>query len=78
MDNTGCLNAKSQNNYIVQYQGQGNMILFGQARLSTCSISSFIKLIQMFPNYFTMIICTKDVFKFINKGKGGKRSIYVG
>ena len=29
----------------------------------------------MFPNYSTMIICTKDVLKFINKGKGGKRVI---
>ena len=38
-------------------------------------VSSFIQVIQMFPNYFTMIICTKDVLKFINKGKGGKRSI---
>ena len=29
----------------------------------------------MFPKYFTMIICTKEVLKFINKGKGGKRTI---
>ena len=29
----------------------------------------------MFPNYSTMIICAKDVLKFINKGKGGKRVI---
>ena len=28
----------------------------------------------MFSDYFTMIICTKDVLKFINKGKGGNLS----
>ena len=44
------------------------------ASIQILDLKAGLHVIQMFPKYFTMTICTKNVHKFINKGKGGKRS----